>query len=143
MSKGLRRVILKCGGALLVGLGMIHLAVTPIIDQFIRQNAIAGEVEWLTPPMLLNHVVVGILLLPLGILTYYAASPAAAGERWALVVVRTSAVSTFLLPVTLLLLMGSRYFGALPFLIATVVVSMASVVLLVSAFWPGESAAAS
>lgn len=143
MSKGLRRVVLKCGGALLVSLGMIHLAVTPIIDQFIRHNAIAGEVDWLTPPMLLNHVVVGILLLPLGILTYYAASPAAEGERWALVVVRTSAVSAFLLPVTLFLVMGSRYFGALPFVIATIVVSMASVVLLVSAFWPGKSAAAS
>ena len=81
MSTGLRRFVLKCGGALLVGLGIIHLAVTPIIQQFIKQNTIAGGVDWFTPPMLLNHVVVGILLFPLGILTYYAASSAVAGER--------------------------------------------------------------
>ena len=138
MSTGLRRFVLKCGGALLVGLGIMHLAVTPIIHQFIRQNAIASEVDWFTPPMLLNHVVVGILLFPPGILTYYAASSAVAGERWALVVVRTSALSAILLPVTLFLLMGSRYFGAVPFVIATVLVSIASVVLLVSAFWSSK-----
>ena len=138
MSTGIRRFVLKCGGVLLVGLGILHLAVTPIIDRFIRQNAIASEVDWFTPPMLLNHVVVGMLLLPLGILTYYAASSAVAGERWALVVVRTSAVSTILLPVTLFLLMGSRYFDAVPFVIAAVIVSIASVVLLVSAFWSSK-----
>ena len=142
MSMRLRRVVLKCAGAMLVGLGLIHLAVTPIIAQFIRQNAIPTELEWFAPPMLLNHVVVGILLLPLGILTYYAASFAVAGEKWALIVVRTTAVSTILLPVALFLLMGTRYFEAVPFVIASVLVSLASVFLLLSAFWPSRSSAA-
>ena len=126
---------------MLVGLGILHLAVTPIIGHFIRQNTIASEVEWFLPPMMLNHIVVGVLLLPLGLLTYYAASPAIEGDRWALVVVRTSAVSTGLLSATLFLLMGGRYFAAVPFAIASAIVSIASVLLLVSAFWPSKSSA--
>ena len=89
--------------------------------------------------MLLNHVVVGILLLPLGVLTYYAASPAVRGEKWASVVVRVSAVSIALLPVILYVLMGNRYFGARPFVAATAIVSITSVVLFASAFWPRNS----
>lgn len=139
MSGRLRNLVLKFGGAMLVGLGILHLAVTPLISQFIEQNALAKELEWFRPPMLLNHVVVGILLLPLGILTYYAASPAVRGETWALVVVRVSAVSIALLPAILYFLMGSRYFGAQPFSAATAIVSIASVVLLASAFWPRNS----
>jgi hypothetical protein len=142
MSAKQRSLVLKIGGAMLVGLGLLHLAVTPLIGRFIEQNVIAAEIEWFRPPMLLNHVVVGILLLPLGILTSYAASPAVLGERWALVVVRTSAISVALLPVMLFLLMGNHYFGAAPFVAATVIVSVASVVLLVSAFWPNKSHAA-
>ena len=124
---------------MLVGLGILHLAVTPIIIEVIRQNTAADRVEWFMPPMLLNHVVVGILLLPLGILTFYAASGAVAGERWALVVVRTISVSTMFLPAALLLLMGGRYFGALPFLIAAITISLASLMLIASAFWRGNS----
>jgi hypothetical protein len=139
MSARLRGFVLKCGGAMLVGLGVLHLAVTPLISRFIEQNTIAKELEWFRPPMLLNHIVVGFLLLPLGILTYYAASRAVLDERWALVVVRTSAISIALLPVTLVLLMGNRYFGAPPFVAATILVSVASLILLVSAFWPSRS----
>lgn len=139
MSAKLRNRVLKFGGAMLVVLGILHLAVTPLISQFIEQNAIAKEIEWFRPPMLLNHIVVGILLLPVGFLTYYAASPAVRGEKWAKVVVRVSAVSIALLPLILYFLMGSRYFGALPFAAATAIISIASVVLLASAFWTRNS----
>ena len=32
--------------------------------------------------MVLNHVVVGVLLLPIGVLVTYAAAEAVAGARW-------------------------------------------------------------
>lgn len=138
MNTRFRRLILKVSGVLLIALGVLHLGVTPIIARFIEENVVAANAEWFTPPMLLNHVVVGILLLPLGILTYYSASSAAMGERWALVVVRTSAIAVAILPLVVVLLMGNRYVEAAPYLIATVIVFVASVVLLVSAFWPSK-----
>lgn len=138
MPSQFRLVILRLGGILLIGLGGLHLAVTPLIARLVDRGASPDAADWLAPPMLLNHVVVGLLLLPLGILTAYAAPHAAGGIRWALVVCRVVAVTVAALPLTLFVLMGTRYFDAMPFRFATGVVCTASVTLLVAAFWPAS-----
>ncbi|MSR63454.1 MAG: hypothetical protein EXS08_13505 [Planctomycetes bacterium] len=140
MPPHLRRVILGLSGALLCALGVLHLAVTPFIARMVQDGAAPSAVDWLTPPMLLNHVVVGVLLLPLGGLTYYAAPHAASGSRWALVTVRSIAVAMATLPPILFSLMGTRYFGAVPFRIAAGIVTVASLTLLLVAFWPASAA---
>ena len=124
------------GGALLVALGVLHLAVTPEIAHFIQSSISASAASGLLPPMLLNHVVLGILLLPIGGLTCYAAPYAARGERWAWVVSRVTATSVATLPVTLFFLMGARYFGAPAFVLATAILCAACLALLAAAFWP-------
>lgn len=139
MIRSARLVILRVSGVLLVLLAALHLAVTPFIVQFIRAAAAPDAVNWLMPPMLLNHVVVGILLLPLGTMTLYSARPASAGVPWALTVSRTVALAVVALPPTLFALVGTRYFAAKPFLVAAVLVCLASVTLLVAAFWPAPA----
>jgi hypothetical protein len=81
--------------------------------------------------MLLNHILAGLLLLPLGYLTFYAAPHSA---PWARVIVRTTALTVAALPLTLLALMGVRYFDAPLFVIGFVLVVAVSVTLLVAAF---------
>ena len=139
MTPRVRSSILRFSGILLVVLGVLHLAVTPSISRMITIAAQPTALAWLRPPMLLNHVVVGILLLPLGVLTAYAAPHAGQGDRWAVVIARATALTVAALPPTLFLLMGMRY-AAVPFLCATAIVSVVSVTLLVAAFWPAEPA---
>lgn len=117
---------------MLVALGILHLAVTHHIVELLDNNAEA----WLKPPMLLNHVVVGLLLLPLGALTYYAAADAAGGVNWAIVVCRTTAATVATLPLAVFALMGRAYFGAPAFLVATALVTASAIVLNFAAFWP-------
>jgi hypothetical protein len=136
MSPRIRSGILRAGGVLLVALGVLHLVVTPEIARLIQGSTSTKAAVWLMPPMLLNHIVLGILLLPLGGLTFYAAPYAARGERWALVVSRATATAIAALPVTLFVLMGTRYFGAPPFVLATAILSGACLALLAAAFWP-------
>jgi len=136
MSMSIRSGILRAGGALLVALGALHLAVTPHIARLIQSSTPAEAVAWLMPPMLLNHIVLGILLFPLGGLIFYAAPYAARGDRWALAVSRATATAIATLPVTLFVLMGTRYFGAPPFVLATAILSAACLALLAAAFWP-------
>lgn len=138
MSTGVRKFILRFDGGMLVVLGALHLAVTPFIARLIKNNVTEAVSAWLTPPMLLNHVVVGILLLPLGIFTFYAAGSAVAGERWAMIVTRVSAITVAALPLVLFLLMGTRYFEATPFVVATIIVCAAAIMLLAAAFWPNS-----
>jgi heme/copper-type cytochrome/quinol oxidase subunit 4 len=139
MSTRVRKSILRFGGGMLVVLGILHLAVTPFIARLITDNVTEAVGVWLTPPMLLNHVIVGILLLPLGILTFYAAPSAVARERWALIVTRVSAITVATLPLVLFLVMGSQYFSAIPFVVATIIVCVAALTLLAAAFWPNST----
>ncbi|MGZ6060121.1 MAG: hypothetical protein ACXWLP_11730 [Myxococcaceae bacterium] len=137
LSPRVRSPVLRTAGVLLLALGLLHLAVTPFIVRMLQDGAAPGAAGWLTPPMVLNHVVVGILLLPIGGLVAYAAPDAAGGARWALVLTRSIAVAIAALPPTLFQVMGTRYFQAVPFRIAAIIVCLASVVLLLAAFWPG------
>ena len=89
----------------------------------------------------------GLLLLLLGIvhlvatphiaaLIRHSASQGAADnpDRWAQVIVRTTAVTVATLPLTLLALMGVRYFDAPLFVVGFLLVVAASVTLLLAAF---------
>jgi hypothetical protein len=126
--------LLRASGVLLLLLGIVHLAATPHISTLIRHSTSPGVADRLTPPMLLNHVLVGVLLLPFGCLMLYAAPHSATGVPWAQVLVRTTAVTVAALPVTLLALMGVRYFQAPLFVLGFALVTAAAVTLLVVAF---------
>jgi ammonia channel protein AmtB len=135
MSASTHARLLRGSGVLLFLLGVVHLVATPHIASLIRHSTSPKVAEQLTPPMLLNHVLVGLLLLPLGYLTFYAASHSAARVRWAQVIVRTTAVTVATLPVTLLVLMGKRYYFDAPlFVVGVALVVGAAVTLLVAAF---------
>ena len=119
---------------LLILLGIVHLAATPHIATFVRHSASPGAADQLAPPMLLNHILVGLLLFPLGFLTVYAAPSSGAGVVWAQVIVRATALTVATLPVTLLALMGVRYFDAPLFVLGSALVVAAAATLLAAAF---------
>ena len=116
---------------LLFLLGIVHLVATPHIATLIRHSTSEGPADMLIPPMLLNHVLVGLLLLPLGYLTIYAAPHSA---HWAQVIVRTTALTVATLPLAVFALMGVRYFDAPLFVVGFFLVVAASVTLLLAAF---------
>ena len=127
--------LLRGAGVLLVTLGIVHLLATPHIATLVEQSASSAAARWLTPPMLLNHILVGVLLIPLGYLTIYAAPHAVSGASWAQVVVRTIALSVATLPVALFALMGTRYYFAAPlFVLGAALTVIVAVTLLVVAF---------
>jgi hypothetical protein len=136
LKRSLTRLrLLRGAGILLVTLGIVHLLATPHIATLVRDSASPASARWLTPPMLLNHILVGVLLIPLGYLTIYAAPHAVSGASWAQVVVRTIALSVATLPVALFALMGTRhYFDAPLFVLGAALTVAVAVTLLVVAF---------
>jgi len=131
----IRSRLLRGAGILLIALGIVHLIATPHIGSLVRHAASPASARWLTPPMLLNHIIVGLLLIPLGFLTAYAAPHAATGASWAQVIVRTSALSVATLPVVLLCLMGTRYYFDAPlFVLGASLTVIVAVTLLIVAF---------
>jgi hypothetical protein len=136
INRSLTRLrLLRGAGILLVTLGIVHLLATPHIATLVRSSAVPSAAQWLTPPMLLNHILVGVLLIPLGFLTAYAAPQAANGASWAQVVVRTTALSVAALPIALFALMGTRYYFDAPlFVLGAALTVIVAVILLIVAF---------
>jgi hypothetical protein len=135
MRSSTRLRLLRGAGILLLALGIVHLLATPHIAALVRHSASPASAQWLTPPMLLNHILVGVLLIPLGYLTAYAAPHAVSGASWAQVVVRTTALSVATLPVALFALMGTRYYLDAPlFVLGAALTVVVAVTLLVVAF---------
>jgi hypothetical protein len=134
-----RLSLLRGAGILLLILGVVHLIATPHIATLIRHSTSPEAARWLAPPMLLNHVLVGVLLIPLGFLTAYAAPHAVSGASWARVTVRVIALSVASLPIILFALMGTRYYLVAPlFVLGAALTVIVAATLLAAAFVQGS-----
>lgn len=114
--------ILKIEGVLLLIVALIHFAATPYALRFVSSQSTPEAFAQIGPPFLLSFIVVGILLLPIGLSTVYCADSFERGERWAQVICGFNAFGVLLLPVALMLTMPARYFGAVLFLVAAILV---------------------
>jgi hypothetical protein len=119
--------ILKIDGVLLLVVAVIHLAATPLALNFISSQSTPDAWAQIKPPFLLSFVVVGILLVPLGLSTYFCASSLRRGETWARTICSINAISVLMLPLALILTMPATYFRAIPFLIAAMLVCIVAI----------------
>jgi len=124
--------ILVVEGILLLVVATIHMLVIPLLRGVFARLLTRGDFGFVWPPFLLNHAVVGILLIPLGLSTLYCASGIKAGQRWSWRVGITNALTILSLPVALVLIMERHYFSALPFLVATILITAVGL----SMIWP-------
>ena len=83
---------LRGTGVLLVLLGIVHLIATPHIPDLLKGMGSLAGYRMALGPALLNHVLVGVLLIPLGYSTWLAASPGSISQRWARQLLTVNAV---------------------------------------------------
>jgi hypothetical protein len=121
-------------GVLLVVLGAIHLIATPHILGLLKGSPPAVY-QWAAGPMLLNHVLVGILLLPLGYTTWLAATGTKQGALWAKRILIVNTIVVLFMPVSLVLFMRpSEHYTAPLFLCAVGIVAVISLLMIASTF---------
>src|SRR5882672_1523230 len=73
--------VISVTGVLLLIVAAIHLVVTPTLKRVILDRVLTPEqLLIVSPPFLLNHIVMGILLIPIGFTTIFCASGILAGE---------------------------------------------------------------
>jgi hypothetical protein len=128
--------VLSVVGVLLLVVAVIHLAVTPLLKRSILDGVLTPTMmPTVAPPFLLNHIVVGILLLPLGFVTLFSSTGIRAGEWWAWVVSWAIAASLASLPVVLVLVMRGGPFDALPFRVAEILVTLCALAMPCALVW--------
>lgn len=120
---------LRGAGGLLFALGLVHLAATPHIPALLNGSP-SVVYERAVGPTLLNHVLVGILLLPLGYTTWVAAAEGNRGEAWStrMLIFNTSVV--FTLPLAIVIFMRRpEYYTSPLFLTGVGLVAIVSVLM--------------
>jgi len=127
--------IMVFDGVVLVAVAAIHLLVIPVLKRVVTEELTAGDMAWVWPPFLLNHAVVGVLLIPLGVSTIYAGVHLARRERWAHRIAVLNALTAMCLPVVLVVVMPGHYFHAKPFLIAAILVCVAAASMIGPLLW--------
>jgi hypothetical protein len=110
----------------------IHLAVTPLLRSTLVDQLSAPDFQFAWPPFSLCFIVLGILLVPVGISTLFCASGVRAGESWAWRVGITNALTIMSLQFVLAFTMQRQYFKAVPFLIASILITLVGL----SMCWP-------
>jgi hypothetical protein len=121
-------LLIVCGFTLIV-VAAIHLWIAPSLYAWFGRS-VRNALPYLGPPFLLNHVVVGVLLIPLGVNTIIAGIGVRAGDRraWAVACVNGAAVAA--LPLLLIAIMRGPDYTAPPFLVAETLVTIAAFAIL-------------
>lgn len=117
-------------GILLIVLGIIHLIATPFLIGWLSRQLHSDYTSLAIAAMRLNHILVGILLLPLGISTFW--SGRALEQSWALRLASLNALTLLCLPILLVTTMPLESLDAPLFRLAILVVSAACLVQLLA-----------
>ena len=128
-----QRALLVSGGLLLV-VGTIHLAMTGQLSDWMSHEMTAEQAALLIAPSVLNHVVVGLLFLPLGGGTMLAVLALKDGRFWAWRLLLLNALSVLLLPLTILTVMDVSRYASWPFWTAVALVFVIPIIMLICVY---------
>lgn len=128
--------ILLADGILLLVAAFIHLLSTPQIQEWLHQRMNPENLTGMPLLLALNHISVGVLLIPFGISTMYTAAGVRAGHRWAILTALANGFGALALPLLPLLLTGPGYFysGSLS-IVASVLNTIVGVSIVLSIIW--------
>ena len=117
-------------GILLILLGIIHLIATPFLIGWSSRQLRSDHASLVIAAMRLNHILVGILLLPLGVSTFW--SGKAIEQSWALRLAPMNAIILLCLPILLVTTMPLESLDAPLFRLAILVLIAACLVQLLA-----------
>lgn len=129
--KRFARFVLWVAGFLVATAGVIHLLMTGHLLSWFA-GALPGAPATASAAMALNHVVVGILLLPLGVGLATLGRPISRGERGALVLGVAHAAALVALPVVVVATATPDMMASGPFVVAATCLAAAALLVVAS-----------
>jgi hypothetical protein len=131
LMRGLSLLVLRLSAVLVFAAGLLHLLMTGHLMRWFRPLTVP-HADVAQAAMLLNHVVVGILLLPLAVALAAVGPPLARGEPWAFAIGVSSSLALLTLPVLLMFTFRSAMLDSPAFVAAGIMLALASVAVTTS-----------
>lgn len=127
--------ILMLDGILLLVVAVLYFMLTTMATKWLAYKLTPTEYSEVAPQFLMNHIAVGILIIPLALTTFYCSWGVKKGQQWSRVICLINGVSVLLLPVILSWFMGAQYYGSILFLLATVLIVVIGISMLLPLVW--------
>ena len=127
--------ILMMDGLILLLVAALYLVMTDSTARWIEERISPLEKPEIVPIFLINHVAVGILLIPLALTTFYCAWGAKKGQGWSRIVSLINGISVVSLPVVFYRLMGQQYYGSVLFVLASVLILIVGITMMLPVVW--------
>jgi hypothetical protein len=111
-------------GPLVILVGVLHLYATKLIlDHVLGQISDAKLRSFIAPGYLLDHLVVGVLMLPIGFNMWWSSAGLGQGRHWAWVSNFAVCISILTTPILIGFLMGSREMHSPLFVVAALLMA--------------------
>ena len=127
--------ILIVDGLLLLVISALYFLLTNSATEWLEARLSPLEKPEVEPIFRMNHIAVGILLVPLALTTFYCAWGVKKGQHWSRVVSCINGISILSLPAILSWFMGSQYYGSILSLMATLLIVLIGITMLVPLVW--------
>jgi len=136
VSGAIATMLFRIIGVVFLVVAIIHFVATPLILRGAFDGNVAPRAEAIVrASFLLNHLVVGILLMPMGLSTILAAPGIAGNDKLSRRIGWANTLASVAMPITVAAVMGrEQIVGGGPFTIAVALVTIAPLALL-AAMW--------
>jgi len=129
-------VLIRVLGAMVVLVALLHLYSTKLIIVHVLSKITDVKLRaFIAPGYVLDHVVVGILLLPIGLNMWSSAKGVGKGQRWAWTSNLTFCIAILTTPVWIMLLMSFREMSSPLFLMASILMAFIGIVGTTLLWW--------
>ncbi|MBA4313029.1 MAG: hypothetical protein C0417_10415 [Chlorobiaceae bacterium] len=131
--------ILLIGGILLILLSFVHLLGTPLVSRWLTGKLTEESISEISPIILFNHILVGMLLIPFGVSTIFSAAGIRVGQKWARAIAYTNSIVIIIVPLAVYIVMGSFYFDNYLSIVGTSMITIVGLSMLLSLIWLRDS----
>jgi hypothetical protein len=123
-------------GILVLLIAFVHLYATRLIQEHVLARIKDAALHALIAPgYLLDHIVVGVFMLPIGFLMYWSAPALKDKQRWAYVMNMSFCIAILTTPLLILWLMSAAEFNSPLFALSALVLSAIGVISCLLLFW--------
>lgn len=127
--------ILLVSGILLLFFALLHIFCSPLVFKWFTREIINETLSTTSPVVLFNHLLVGILLIPLGVSTMFTAAGVRAGHKWARAVAITNSLLIIIISLLIYIVFGWAGYGSSLYMIVNVLVTIIGIFMFLSLIW--------
>jgi hypothetical protein len=129
-------IAFRCLGAIIVFVALLHLYATVLIrDGVLAHISDPALREFISPGYLLDHVIVGLYMLPMGFVMIWSSGGLSSGERWAYVVNWSFSLALLVSPVAIAIVMPKSSFHSPAFALAAGLMLVAGIMPSAMLLW--------